>query len=109
MIENPYNWYLECINYAIKNKYSMDYGLFFIIDEKAPESIKQDYKKYLDLCINPFISMGLHLIEHNHIVGFLETDNPVEKEQIDIFNQLVKRGYIDNTVFSPKVIGLNRP
>jgi len=109
MIENPYNWYLESSKYAIENKYSMDYGLFFLIDEKAPENVQKSYRKYLDLCINPFISMGLHLIEKDHIVGFIETDNPIEKEQIDVFSQLVKNGYIDNSVFSPKVIGLNRP
>lgn len=109
MIENPKQWYLECLDYAIENKNSMDFGLFFLIDDDAPEKIKNSYKKYLDLCIKPFISMGFHLIKDNHISGFIETDNPTAQEQIELFKQLISKGYIDNTVFLPKIIGLNRP
>lgn len=109
MIENPYNWYLECVDYAITNKTSMDYGLLFLIDESAPENVKTSYLKYLDICINPFISRGLHFVKDNHIAGFLETNNPIEQEQIRLFKYLVHQGIIDNSVFSPKIIGLNRP
>ncbi|MCQ2173319.1 MAG: hypothetical protein MJZ17_11335 [Bacteroidales bacterium] len=109
MIENPYNWYLECGKYAIENKHSMDYGLFFRIEENAPENVKKSYRKYLDICIKPFISMGLHMIEDNHIVDFVRTDNPIEQEQIELFQYLVDIGYIDNSVFLPKVITGDKP
>ena len=107
MIENPIDWYLECGKYAIDNRYSNQFGLFFLIRDNAPDTIKNIYRKYLDLCIKPFLSLGLFRIKNNNIVDFEETKNPVELEQIELFKQLIKKGYIDNTVFPPRIIGLN--
>ena len=104
MIENPYNWYTECIEYAVKNKRSMQYGMFVLLKDNVPENIRNSYKKYLDLCIKPFLSNELHILENNKIIGFLETDNPIELEQIELFKQLVEKGYINNDIFPPKII-----
>lgn len=104
MVENPYNWYTECTTYAVGNKYSLQYGMFFLIKDNAPENIDSVYRKYLDLCIKPFLSNELHILENNRIVGFLKTDNPIELEQIEIFKQLVEKGYINNDIFPPKII-----
>lgn len=103
MIDNPYNWYLECGEYAIENKNSMDYGFLFLIDNNAPDSVKKSYRKYLDLCIKPFLSMNLHIIKNNHIVGFSDTDNSTELEQIKLFNKLVEKGFINNDVYPPTI------
>ena len=104
MIENPYNWYTECIEYAKENKHAMEYGLFFLIDENAPENAKKCYRKYLDLCIKPFLSNELHILENTRMVGFHETDNSIELEQIELFKKLVQKGYINNDVYPPKII-----
>lgn len=106
MIENPYNWYSECAKYAIKNKFHVEYGFLFLIDDKAPQSVKASYMKYIELCIGPFLSNEVHIFKDGHIVGFEPTDNPALQEQIDIYKQLVQKGYINNDVYPPKVIGL---
>lgn len=109
MIENPLDWYNECGKYAIDNQYYSRYGVFFLIKEETPAIVKEKYRKYLDLCIKPFLSNEVHIFKDGHIVGFEPTDNPALQEQIDIFKQLVQKGYINNDVYPPKVIGLNRP
>ena len=55
------------------------------------------------------MSNEIHILENGHITSFEHTDNPALQEQIELFKLLVKKGYIDNNVFPPKVIGLNRP
>lgn len=104
MIDNPQEWYYECGDYAIDNKYNNEYGFLFLIDNDAPEAVKKTYKKYLELCIKPFLSNGIHIVKNGHIDGFEKTDSPALLEQIELFYQLVQMGYINNDVFPPKVI-----
>lgn len=96
MIENPYNWYLECGKYAKPNKYTMEYGALFLIDDNAPDAVKNIYQKYINLCLKPFISLGLCKFENNRLIGFFEADNPTEQEQVNIIKELIRTGYLDN-------------
>lgn len=96
MLENPNDWYFECGKYAKQNKYTMEYGALFLIDDNAPDTVKNVYRKYINLCLKPFKSLGLCKFENNRLVGFFETDNPTEQEQIDIIKELIRKGYLDN-------------
>ncbi len=95
----PYEWYLESGKYAIKNKHCMDYGALFLLQPEAPPEAIEAYKKYINLCKKPFMNRNLCLYKNNRVVSFLPTNDPLEQEQIEIFKQLIKDGYINNDPF----------
>lgn len=97
--QEPYKWYLESGKYAIENKYCMEFGALFLLLPEAPPEVIEAYKNYIKLCIKPFMNRNLCLYKNNRIVGFLPTNDPLEHEQIEIFKQLIKDGYINNEPF----------
>lgn len=99
MRENPREWYEQCGKYAVANKYSMDFGVLFVLKPNAPEHIKDVFRKYIELCKKPFHSLGLNVYENNCIVDFLPTENLFEREQIEVAKQLIKTGYLNNDPF----------
>lgn len=49
MIENPVEWFNKSGKYGLPTKYPVQFGSVFIIDEKAPDEVKKDYIKYINI------------------------------------------------------------
>ena len=96
---DPLNWFIKCGKYAIENKYCMEFGAMFRMRSDAPSDVIEAFREYLKLCKKPFLNRGLCLIRNNRVVGFLPTNDPLEQEQIEVFKDLVKEGFIDNDPF----------
>jgi len=99
MAENPRDWYEQCGKYAVENKYSMDFGVLFLLKPNAPENIKILFRKYIELCKKPFHALGLNVYKDKCIVGFLPTDDLFEQEQIEIAKRLIETGYLNNNPY----------
>lgn len=107
MIENPVEWFNKSGKYGLPTKYPVHFGSVFLIDEKAPDEVKKDYIKYINLAKKKFFSSGIGTFKPKfdggliryRLVGFKENLNGIEKEQADIIQKLIDNGYLSNDPF----------
>lgn len=107
MIENPVEWFNKSGKYGLPTKYPVQFGSVFIIDEKAPDEVKKDYIKYINIAKKIFFSSGIGIFKPRfddgltgyRLVGFKDNLEGVEKEQSDIIKKLIDDGCISNEPF----------
>ena len=107
MTENPNNWFHNSVRYAVDSKYPFRYGYAFLLKKDVPQSVLAEYIKYINLIKKVFFSSGIAIFkpitinEQNRykLVGVKDGLSEFEKEQADIFQELIENGYISNDPF----------
>lgn len=95
MIENPYDWIDDFVEYVIEPN-DPQYGSLVIIADNAPEKAKESFRKYIHLISHAILSWGGFMLRNGVIVEDEETMDEWGKIQFAMFEKLVKQGYIKN-------------
>nr|DAU90832.1 MAG TPA: hypothetical protein [Caudoviricetes sp.] len=87
----------EFIEYATGSG-TFEIGDFVLIKDDAPAKAKKAYKQYIKLIEKTILSWEGLSIEHRRIVGVNAKAKGKEKEQCEIVMELIKAGYINQSI-----------